>query len=80
MGGCLQAAKKQEPMSYEKFLSHHPLGFEQEKFPKIVRRPSKSGVFGGKRPNTVINIHDINNDYYVHPSCPWSPEYQWQHK
>ena len=54
--------------------------FGWEKLPKIVRKPSQSGEFGGKCPNAVINIHDIDNDYYVHPSCPWSPEYQWQHK
>ena len=33
--------------------------FEQEKILKIVRKPLKSGEFGGKHPKTVINIHQL---------------------
>lgn len=47
--------------------------FEWEKILKIMRKPSKSGEFGGKHPNTVINIHQltlITTTYML-------PEYQW---
>jgi hypothetical protein len=50
--------------------------FEREKIPKIVRKPSKSGEFGGKRPNTVINIHQLTSITTMY----MFPEYQWQRK
>ena len=53
--------------------------FEQEKILKIVRKQSKSGEFGGKRPKTVINIHQLTSIMTMY-NIYMSPEYQWQQK